>query len=287
MVAGPAVNELDDDKLPRMTPKFLKKICKDLKLYQTPYLNDVLYLHFKGFAKIESLDEYTGLKTLWLECNGINKIENIDHLKELKCLYLQQNLISKLENLDALVALDTLNVSNNAIIKIENISCLPLLNTLQISNNRLEFAEDIEHLMECHHLGVLDMSSNHLKDPSIVEVLSKMPNLRVLNLMGNPVIKEIRNYRKTVILKCKDLRYLDDRPVFPKERACAEAWEVGGREAEMEERERWVTKERKKIQDSVDYVASIRENARRKKEEKENAEEPEVRSFVLIYNIYT
>ena len=32
----------------RMTPQYIRKICRELKLYTTPYLNDVLYLHYKG-----------------------------------------------------------------------------------------------------------------------------------------------------------------------------------------------------------------------------------------------
>jgi hypothetical protein len=31
-------------------------------------------------------------------------------------------------------------------------------------------------------------------------------------------VKQIKHYRKTVIARCKDLRYLDDRPVFEEER---------------------------------------------------------------------
>lgn len=39
--------------------------------------------------------------------------------------------------------------------------------------------------------------------------------------------------------------------MFPKDRACAEAWAVGGPAAEKAERELWISKERKQIQDSV------------------------------------
>ena len=55
----------------------------------------------------------------------------------------------------------------------------------------------------------------------------KMGRLQVLNLTGNPVIRKTTQYRKTLITSIADLHYLDDRPVFPKERICAVAFMAG------------------------------------------------------------
>lgn len=266
---------------PRMTKKFLKEHCKQHKLYLTPCLNDTLYLHFKGFSTIENLEEYTGLKCLWLESNGLQRIENLNAQTDLRCLFLQQNLIYKLENLEPLQKLCTLNVSNNYIRTIENISCLPNLSTLQIAHNKLETAEDIKHLSQCLSISVLDLSHNLLNDPEIFPILEAMPDLRVLNLIGNEVRKKIPYYRKTTIVRLKQLTFLDDRPVFPKDRACAVAWALGGLEAECKEREQWETRERKKIQDSLDGMAIIRKEALERRRLRELQEEGE-HSFPLF-----
>uniref|UniRef100_A0A8C2ZKG7 Dynein assembly factor 1, axonemal n=1 Tax=Cyclopterus lumpus TaxID=8103 RepID=A0A8C2ZKG7_CYCLU len=267
---------------PRMTKKFLKNLCKQTNLYATPCLNNTLYLHFKGLSTIENLEEYTGLKCLWLESNGLQRIENLDAQTDLRCLFLQQNLIYKLENLEPLKKLSTLNVSNNYIHIIENISCLPDLSTLQIAHNKLGTVGDVEHLSQCLAISVLDMTHNLLNDPEILLVLEAMPELRVLNLMGNEVVKKIPNYRKTMIVRLKQLTFLDDRPVFPKDRACAEAWAVGGLEGERREREQWETRERRKIQDSLEAIAKIRKTAQETQRLRELQETGE-----RFFNLYT
>ena len=52
-----------------MTRKVLLDICKQHKLYRTAYLNDVLYLHYKGikFNRCDYISLYIRLynKLLW------------------------------------------------------------------------------------------------------------------------------------------------------------------------------------------------------------------------------
>ncbi len=52
-----------------------------------------------------------------------------------------------------------------------------MLHTLQISHNNLKTADDIEHLMECPNLGVLDISHNKLDDPACLDVFAGMKSL--------------------------------------------------------------------------------------------------------------
>jgi hypothetical protein len=212
-----------------LSKEYLKDMCKSERmknndLYATPELNDKLYLHYKGFRKIQALEEYTGLKCLWLEGNGIGEITGLEKQTMLRTLYLHENCIDKIQGLDNQVELDTLNLCKNFVTCIAGLSQCKHLQSLLLAHNNLKSAEDIEHILDIPSLITLDIQHNRIDDVRVLEVFAKMPDLRVLYLMGNPVVKSIKFYRKTVIATCPHLKYLDDRPVFEEERRRVNRW---------------------------------------------------------------
>lgn len=265
-----------------MTKKVLRQLCKDNDLYVTPHVNDKLYAHYRGFNKIQNLEEYTGLRVIWLEGNGLPKIEGLDALTELRTLFLHENIIEKIEGLDKLIELDSVNLSKNFICRIENLSNLKKLTSLNLANNQLQSADDIVHILEVPSLQTLDVQHNRINDVGIVDIVAQLPDLRVLYLQGNPVVKDIKHYRKTIISRCKHLRYLDDRPVFDDERRRVNAWAAafaeGGFEAAQEAEREEIALIRKEKEEADErsrlaFEKLVREGQAKKKQQQEQNQE--------------
>lgn len=262
-----------------MSRVFLNKmICEKPNLYyRTHELNDILYLHFNGFKKIDNLESFINLKVLYLESNCIKKIEGLSGLKSLTCLYLQENCIEKIEGLEELKNLNTLNLSDNSIKKIENLESNTKLNSLLLKRNKIGFEEgDFDGLLTLSPtVAVIDISDNKISSERIVDdYLTKIPGLRVLYLFGNECTRKISSYRKTLTYKIKNLRYIDDKPIFEDERRFAEAFGRGGLDEERKERELYKQEKKdeqiKRVRDFQDMVYGWQKKNEAKNNEKEN-----------------
>jgi len=151
-------------------------------------------------------------------------------------------LIDRISGLENLVNLRTLNLSDNMLTRVDGLSCLKMLENLQLKRNRIGRSGGVEEalgLVECPSLTCVDISDNYIEDEGLLEeVWVKLPKIAVIYMQGNPCIKKMRNYRKTMISTLPTLKYLDDRPVFEDDRKFAEAWSRGGLDEERKEREK-------------------------------------------------
>ena len=151
------------DGVPTLTPARIVLSCREHDGFESPELNDRLYLHFGGFRRIENLEPYTKVKALWLDSNALSTIEGLSHMRELRCLYLQQNAILRVgAGLAGLLKLQTLDLSSNRLDALDGLDQLPLLQTLVLAKNALASAATLRHLQGCLALTNLDLSDNAL-----------------------------------------------------------------------------------------------------------------------------
>ena len=224
-----------------MTAASLKRVVKERGGYTSRLdLNEILHLHCKGILEIKGLEPFTGLKTLYLESNAIAEIENLEPCADLLCLYLARNVIAEVgPGLAPLRHLVTLDLSENALESLAGLGCCRQLRTLNVGKNRLAAVEDVADLLELPALEALDLSANRLADASAVceGVLWRLPpTLNLLRTLGNPFVKQVPAYRKTILARLPHLNSFDDLRVFPKDVRLAQAFAAGGVAQEREER---------------------------------------------------
>jgi dynein assembly factor 1, axonemal len=238
-----ATESEDEDGPLRMTVKWFKEFFKKewRTYYRTFELNEKLYLHFKGFNKIENMHLFPELKCLYFEGNGLRQMTGLEACVEMRTLNVHENIIQKMEGMQTMTDLRTLQLSDNCISKIEGLTMCTKLVTIYLKQNNVgrNGISDLYGLLECPSLEVVDLQANEIHDEACLEeIFMKMPKLKVLYLFKNECTKKIKNYRKTVINNIPTLNYLDDRPVFVDDRRTAEAFATGGVEAEREERKK-------------------------------------------------
>lgn len=288
--------DLEDEEENKMSRRYLDKIlCSDYKqYYRTHELNEILYLHYKSFKKIDNLHTFINLKCLYLEGNAISKIEGLDKLVNLTSLYLHENCIEKIEGLDTLKRLANLNLSDNLIKKIEGLNGCESLSNLLLKRNRIGIKglSDLQGLIGLgKEFTVLDISDNLIDEPKIVdEILTKFEDLRVIYLNGNECVRKIPNYRKTLISKIGSLKYIDDKPVFDDEKRFALAFARGGYEEERKERQKYREeireKEEQRIRDFCKMMNQFKDDAKEDENKKKmNEEEREKQKLALLKKI--
>jgi hypothetical protein len=252
-----------------LTEKYVIDLCEENQQYLTPKLNTCLYLHYKGFSKIQALDKYVNVACLWLESNGIHEIENISHMTELRTLYLHQNIISKIEGLSTLTKLVTLNLSHNNIKEIDNLGGCVSLKNLDLSHNMIVDYNDCKGLKACPSLTSVDLSHNHIEyDDKILDFYFQFQNFVCFYFKGNPAIRKIKMYRKKLICGFKKLLYLDDRPVKEIDRIAAVAWMEGGPDLENQKRKEYHDKQQEVYRTYYNRNVELQEEYKKYKAQK-------------------
>lgn len=253
----------DEDGHFYLNEQYLQDLCEEHSQFHTPSLNTTLYLHFKGFEKIQALDKYVNLRCLFLEGNGIEKISGLDNLVQLKSLYLQSNSIKKIEGLDKLTDLVTLSLAQNQISCIENLGANTKLTSLDISKNKLTSMAQIEGLRELPNLETLDLQTNYIEfQDDIVDQLGELKTLRCLYFKGNPAMRKMTKYRKSLTVALPVLCFIDDRPVYEVDRVAVEAFKKGGLEEERKARDEYLANMNGWIKQSTEHFEQEREKGK-------------------------
>lgn len=243
-----------------LSESFILKRCKVNGGYSSPELNEKIYLPNLSISRLGGFSAFTGCRVLYLQYNAISDLSALAHLLQLDSLYVSHNALQDLHSLPRLPQLRVLDVSHNHLTTLDVAGHhAPSLEVLLTSHNHIK---SLTGLLECRSLVSLDVSHNLLAEEAAVFVVLEAisGSLRTLMLHGSELSRRSSTaYRKRCIALLPQLRFLDEYPVFVEERERAEAFQLGGAEAEAAvKRTQWERELQEKRERFV-YYGDLRE----------------------------
>ncbi|CAM9929189.1 unnamed protein product, partial [Ectocarpus sp. 4 AP-2014] len=169
--------------------------------------------HISSMTTFELAQVVAEATTLRLSYKNVLKIDNLQGFSRLTKLCLDNNIIESISNLDHLVHLKWLDLSFNNIKTITGLEKLTELMDLSLYNNQIS---EIEGMDSCSNLQCLSLGNNRIANLDSIIRLRRYPKLKLVNLEGNPVCREIE-YRFTVLAYIKNITYHDYGTVDPAE----------------------------------------------------------------------
>ncbi|XP_028288322.1 protein phosphatase 1 regulatory subunit 42 [Parambassis ranga] len=174
----------------------------------------VLYLYDNQITSLSNLDFASNLTHLYVQNNNITHIDNLHNLHKLSKLYLGRNRITVVEGLERLHELTELHLENQRLAPGEKLlfdprtlfSLSKSLGVLNINNNNIDDIRDLAVLKELQQFFAVDNKLHNVEE--LEDVFNHWPQLRLMDLSGNPVCKKPK-YRDCLIITCKSLEILD------------------------------------------------------------------------------
>ncbi|XP_061700025.1 leucine-rich repeat-containing protein 9 isoform X2 [Syngnathoides biaculeatus] len=206
----PPPSAISRDLQPGWATKITSLNLDNQKICQMSHLEALVNLRWASFnnnyiCEVEGLDCCSRLEELSLNNNNISTFNGLSDLQSLNKLSMDGNQLSNLDAsvLEELHNLTFLSVENNLITSLDGIHRCRALMELYAGNNRISVSRDI------YYLKVLE-------------------SLIILDLYGNPLSENFKNYRIYVVFHLPSLKALDGSAVDPAECENAKAT-FGGR----------------------------------------------------------
>ncbi|XP_035387168.1 leucine-rich repeat-containing protein 9 isoform X1 [Electrophorus electricus] len=159
-------------------------------------------------SRITNLDKLVSLRWASFNDNDLTRIEGLEHCPLLEELSLNNNKISSLDGLYKLQHLVRLNINCNQLQSLDGsvLDCLPNLHFLSAESNCISSLHGVQR---SRSLFELYAGNNDISTSRNIYHLKALSSLIILDLLGNPLVKKLENYRAYVVFHLPSLKALD------------------------------------------------------------------------------